>query len=181
MRLKSLKNDESLTYKGSGVNIDAGTELTRRIMNMVPGIGGFSGGFTLGDYKVVVGMDGVGTKLKLAFETGVHDTIGIDLVAMSVNDIVTCGAKPEGFLDYFGCSHLDVDLAEKVIKGIVDGCGQSGCEHKGPCRLLGGETAEMPGFYAEGNRWLCNSASEERFFYRWEKHSSWRCSYWSPF
>ncbi|OVA02568.1 AIR synthase related protein [Macleaya cordata] len=112
---------------------------------MAPGIGGFGGLFPLGDSYLVAGTDGVGTKLKLAFETGIHETIGIDLVAMSVNDIVTSGAKPLFFLDYFATSHLDVDLAEKVvIKGIVDGCQQSDCD------LLGGETAEMPDFYADG-------------------------------
>uniref|UniRef100_A0A1J3JVD4 phosphoribosylformylglycinamidine cyclo-ligase n=1 Tax=Noccaea caerulescens TaxID=107243 RepID=A0A1J3JVD4_NOCCA len=135
---------ESLTYKDSGVDIDAGTELVRRIAKMAPGIGGFGGLFPLGDSFLVAGTDGVGTKLKLAFETGIHDTIGIDLVAMSVNDIITSGARPLFFLDYFATSRLDVDLAEKVIKGIVDGCGQSNCA------LLGGETAEMPDFYAEG-------------------------------
>ncbi|KAH0918788.1 hypothetical protein HID58_026448 [Brassica napus] len=142
----SKKDDdtESLSYKGSGVDIDAGTELVRRIAKMAPGIGGFGGLFPLGDSYLVAGTDGVGTKLKLAFETGIHHTIGIDLVAMSVNDIVTSGAKPLFFLDYFATSRLDVDLAEKVIKGIVDGCGQS------DCALLGGETAEMPDFYAEG-------------------------------
>ncbi|KAG8061635.1 hypothetical protein GUJ93_ZPchr0003g17286 [Zizania palustris] len=135
---------EGMTYKGAGVDIDAGTELVRRIARMAPGIGGFGGLFPWGDDYLVAGTDGVGTKLKLAFETGIHDTIGIDLVAMSVNDIVTSGAKPLFFLDYFATSKLDVDLAEKVIKGIVDGCKQS------DCALLGGETAEMPGFYAEG-------------------------------
>ncbi|KAL5209166.1 hypothetical protein ABZP36_004789 [Zizania latifolia] len=134
----------AMTYKGAGVDIDAGTELVRRIARMAPGIGGFGGLFPWGDDYLVAGTDGVGTKLKLAFETGIHDTIGTDLVAMSVNDIVTSGAKPLFFLDYFATSKLDVDLAEKVIKGIVDGCQQS------DCALLGGETAEMPGFYAEG-------------------------------
>ncbi|XP_009624440.1 phosphoribosylformylglycinamidine cyclo-ligase, chloroplastic/mitochondrial isoform X2 [Nicotiana tabacum] len=134
----------SLTYKDAGVDIDAGSELVRRIAKLAPGIGGFGGLFPLGDSYLVAGTDGVGTKLKLAFETGIHDTIGIDLVAMSVNDIVTSGAKPLFFLDYFATSRLDVDLAEKVIKGIVDGCQQS------DCALLGGETAEMPDFYAEG-------------------------------
>lgn len=133
-----------LTYKDAGVDIDAGSELVRRIAKMAPGIGGFGGLFPLGDSYLVAGTDGVGTKLKLAFETGIHNTIGIDLVAMSVNDIVTSGAKPLFFLDYFATSHLDVDLAEKVIKGIVDGCQES------ECTLLGGETAEMPDFYAEG-------------------------------
>ncbi|KAK6150126.1 hypothetical protein DH2020_017651 [Rehmannia glutinosa] len=135
---------EALTYKDAGVDIDAGSELVRRIAKMAPGIGGFGGLFPLGDSYLVAGTDGVGTKLKLAFETGIHETIGIDLVAMSVNDIVTSGAKPLFFLDYFATSHLDVDLAEKVIKGIVDGCQQS------DCALLGGETAEMPDFYADG-------------------------------
>ncbi|KAH9764145.1 phosphoribosylformylglycinamidine cyclo-ligase [Citrus sinensis] len=135
---------EGLTYKDAGVDIDAGSELVRRIAKMAPGIGGFGGLFPLGDSYLVAGTDGVGTKLELAFETGIHDTIGIDLVAMSVNDIVTSGAKPLFFLDYFATSHLEVDLAEKVIKGIVDGCQQSDCV------LLGGETAEMPDFYAAG-------------------------------
>ncbi|KAL3755749.1 hypothetical protein ACJRO7_002752 [Eucalyptus globulus] len=140
----SAKMAESLTYKDAGVDIDAGSELVRRIAKMAPGIGGFGGLFPLGDSYLVAGTDGVGTKLKLAFETGIHETIGIDLVAMSVNDIVTSGAKPLFFLDYFATSHLDVDLAEKVVKGIVDGCQQA------DCALLGGETAEMPDFYAEG-------------------------------
>ncbi|KAK8565523.1 hypothetical protein V6N13_020622 [Hibiscus sabdariffa] len=147
-RLRSMSKDSGgpggLTYKDAGVDIDAGTELVRRIAKMAPGIGGFGGLFPLGDSYLVAGTDGVGTKLKLAFESGIHETIGIDLVAMSVNDIVTSGAKPLFFLDYFATSHLDVDLAEKVIKGIVDGCQQSGCA------LLGGETAEMPDFYAKG-------------------------------
>ncbi|KAL9385074.1 hypothetical protein Peur_022084 [Populus x canadensis] len=113
-----------LTYKDAGVDIDAGSELIRRIAKMAPGIGGFGGLFPLGDSYLVAGTDGVGTKLKLAFETGIHETIGIDLVAMSVNDIVTSGAKPLFFLDYYATSRLNVDLAEK--------------------------TAEMPDFYAEG-------------------------------
>lgn len=137
-------HEEGLTYKEAGVDIDAGSELVRRIAKMAPGIGGFGGLFPLGDSYLVAGTDGVGTKLKLAFETGIHDSIGIDLVAMSVNDIITSGAKPLFFLDYYATSRLDVDLAEKVIKGIVDGCQQS------DCALLGGETAEMPDFYAEG-------------------------------
>ncbi|KAL3682440.1 hypothetical protein R1sor_000462 [Riccia sorocarpa] len=133
-----------LTYKDAGVDIDAGAELVRRIAAMTPGIGGFGGLFPFGDSYLVAGTDGVGTKLKLAFDLDIHDTIGIDLVAMSVNDIVTSGAKPMFFLDYFATSRLDVDQAEQVIKGIVEGCKQSDCV------LLGGETAEMPDFYAEG-------------------------------
>ncbi|KAK7358810.1 hypothetical protein VNO77_00749 [Canavalia gladiata] len=149
---RSMKNNgmvaeasgQALTYRDAGVDIDAGSELVRRIAKMAPGIGGFGGLFPLGDSYLVAGTDGVGTKVMLAFETGIHDTIGIDLVAMSVNDIVTSGAKPLFFLDYFATGHLDVDVAEKVIKGIVDGCKQSDCV------LLGGETAEMPGLYKEG-------------------------------
>lgn len=141
---ESSSRNGGLTYKDAGVDIDAGSELVRRIAKMAPGIGGFGGLFPLGDSYLVAGTDGVGTKLKLAFDTGIHETIGIDLVAMSVNDIITSGAKPLFFLDYFATSRLDVDLAEKVIKGIVDGCQQS------DCALLGGETAEMPDFYAEG-------------------------------
>ncbi|KAL8121853.1 hypothetical protein AgCh_018549 [Apium graveolens] len=136
--------EDGLTYKSAGVDIDAGSELVKRIAKMAPGIGGFGGLYPFGDSYLVAGTDGVGTKLKLAFETGIHDTIGIDLVAMSVNDIVTSGAKPLFFLDYYATSRLDVNLAEKVIKGIVDGCQQS------ECVLLGGETAEMPDFYADG-------------------------------
>ncbi|XP_058735578.1 phosphoribosylformylglycinamidine cyclo-ligase, chloroplastic/mitochondrial-like [Vicia villosa] len=146
-RVVSVRADgkgKGLTYKDAGVDIDAGSELVRRIAKMAPGIGGFGGLFPLGDSYLVAGTDGVGTKLMLAFETGIHDTIGIDLVAMSVNDIVTSGAKPLFFLDYFATGHLDVDVAEQVIKGIVNGCKQS------DCALLGGETAEMPGLYKEG-------------------------------
>lgn len=141
---ESSSRGGGLTYKDAGVDIDAGSELVRRIARMAPGIGGFGGLFPLGDSYLVAGTDGVGTKVLLAFETGIHETIGIDLVAMSVNDIVTTGAKPLFFLDYFATGHLDVDVAEKVIKGIVDGCQQSDCV------LLGGETAEMPGLYKEG-------------------------------
>ncbi|XP_045816921.1 phosphoribosylformylglycinamidine cyclo-ligase, chloroplastic/mitochondrial-like isoform X1 [Trifolium pratense] len=183
----------SLTYRGAGVDIDAGSELVRRIAKMAPGIGGFGGFLPLDDGSyLVASMDGVGTKLMLALETGILDTIGIDLVAMSVNDVVTSGTKPLGFLDYYSTGHLDVDVAEKVmdvhlmlwfelcvywlnraycvsplvsfllliiqvIKGIVDGCKQSGCKQS-DCALLGGETAEMPGLYREGDFDLCGCA-----------------------
>ncbi|KAK3245758.1 phosphoribosylformylglycinamidine cyclo-ligase [Cymbomonas tetramitiformis] len=133
-----------MTYKDSGVDIDAGAELVRRIAKMCPDVGGFGGLFPFGDSYLIAGTDGVGTKLKLAFDLDKHDTVGIDLVAMSVNDIITSGAKPLFFLDYFATGALDVDKAEKVIAGIVEGCNQS------DCGLLGGETAEMPGFYPDG-------------------------------
>jgi len=142
---------EGMTYAAAGVDIDAGAELVRRIQRLSKDafsgvdIGGFGGLYPIGgDRYLVSGTDGVGTKLKVAFEVGKHDTIGVDLVAMSVNDIVTLGAKPLFFLDYFATSRLDVDKAEQVVKGIIDGCKGSDCV------LLGGETAEMPGFYEEG-------------------------------
>ncbi|GBF92059.1 phosphoribosylformylglycinamidine cyclo-ligase [Raphidocelis subcapitata] len=137
-------NGGGLSYKAAGVDIDAGDELVRRIQKLNPSIGGFSGLVPFGDSFLVAGTDGVGTKLKLAFDMNKHDTVGIDLVAMSVNDIVTSGAQPLFFLDYYATGALDVDAAEQVIKGIVEGCRQSGCQ------LLGGETAEMPGFYQKG-------------------------------
>ncbi len=133
-----------LSYKQAGVDISAGDELVHRIQKLNPNIGGFSGLVPFGDSYLVAGTDGVGTKLKLAFDMQKHDTVGIDLVAMSVNDIVTSGAAPMFFLDYYATGALDVDAAEQVIKGIVEGCRQAGCS------LLGGETAEMPGFYQQG-------------------------------
>jgi phosphoribosylformylglycinamidine cyclo-ligase len=136
--------EEGLSYKAAGVDIDAGEELVRRIQKLNPNIGGFSGLVPFGDSYLVAGTDGVGTKLKLAFDMNKHDTVGIDLVAMSVNDIITSGAAPLFFLDYYATGFLDVDAAEQVIKGIVEGCNQSGCS------LMGGETAEMPGFYQKG-------------------------------
>jgi len=146
-----------LSYRDAGVDIDAGDALVERIKplaartrrpGLLSGIGGFGGLFQVpAGYRepvLVSGTDGVGTKLKLAFALDVHDTIGIDLVAMSVNDILVQGAEPLFFLDYFACGHLDVDTAAAVVGGIARGCERSGCA------LLGGETAEMPGMYPDG-------------------------------
>jgi phosphoribosylformylglycinamidine cyclo-ligase len=143
-----------LTYRDSGVDIDAGDALVERIKpfakrtmrpEVLGGIGGFGALVEVSKkYRepvMVSGTDGVGTKLKLAFRMKKHDTIGIDLVAMNVNDILCSGAEPVFFLDYFACSKLDVDVAEQVLKGIAAGCEQAGCA------LIGGETAEMPGMY----------------------------------
>jgi phosphoribosylformylglycinamidine cyclo-ligase len=133
------------TYKHAGVNIDNGNEFVRRITKLNPTIGGFSGFVPFHDSLLVASTDGVGTKLNIATAMDKHDTIGIDLVAMSVNDIITCGAKPIFFLDYLATGSLDVDVAEIIIKGISEGCKMSDCV------LLGGETAEMPGFYRTGD------------------------------
>ena len=143
-----------LTYREAGVDIEAGDALVERIRPMaarttrpevLAGIGGFGALFEISKkYKnpvMVSGTDGVGTKLKLAFRMKKHDTIGIDLVAMSVNDILVSGAEPAFFLDYFACGKLDVGVAADVVKGIAEGCFQAGCA------LIGGETAEMPGMY----------------------------------
>ena len=151
------QDSPALSYRDAGVDIDAGDELVENIKpyakqtwrnGVLAGVGGFGALFEIArNYRepvLVAGTDGVGTKLKLAFELNRHGSIGVDLVAMSVNDILTQGAEPLFFLDYYACGKLDVATATEVIKGIAIGCAQAGCA------LIGGETAEMPGMYATG-------------------------------
>jgi phosphoribosylformylglycinamidine cyclo-ligase len=155
---ESEAQKERLSYRDAGVDIDAGNALVDRIKPLVRattrpevlgGLGGFGGLFALGqkyaDPVLVSGTDGVGTKLLLARALDRHDTIGIDLVAMCVNDILVTGAEPLFFLDYFACGKLEVDAAADVVAGIAEGCRQAGCA------LIGGETAEMPGMYGPGD------------------------------
>ena len=151
--------NKKLSYEDAGVSIEQGNELINRIKKttssthrpgVMGGLGGFGALFDIAslNYKhpiLVSGTDGVGTKIKLAIENNRHDAIGIDLVAMCVNDLIVQGADPLFFLDYFACSRLDVDVAETVINGIAKGCTLAGCS------LVGGETAEMPGMYAAGD------------------------------
>lgn len=150
---------KAVSYRDAGVDIDAGNRLVEALKPLArstrrPGadadLGGFGGLFDLkragfSDPVLVASTDGVGTKLKIAIETGLHVTVGIDLVAMCVNDLVVQGAEPLFFLDYFACGKLETEVAETVIAGIAEGCRQAGCA------LIGGETAEMPGMYADGD------------------------------
>src|SRR6201997_4189494 len=154
-----MRNEDGYTYAAAGVDVTAGNAMVERIKPLVratrrPGadaeIGGFGGVFDLKaagfvDPVLVAANDGVGTKVKLAIESGIHDTIGIDLVAMCVNDLVVQGAEPLFFLDYYATGKLSPEEAASVVKGIAGGCVEAGCA------LLGGETAEMPGLYAEGD------------------------------
>ena len=152
------RSASGLTYRDAGVDIEAGNELVQRIApaarrtrrpEMLGGVGGFAALASLptgyAEPVLVTGTDGVGTKLKLAIDQDRHDTVGQDLVAMCVNDVLVCGAEPFLFLDYYATAALNVDVAARVIEGIADGCELAGCT------LAGGETAEMPGFYQAGD------------------------------
>ena len=155
----------SITYKDAGVDIDKGDLFVERIGKMVrstyskavkSGVGGFASLYDIGGGKyLAAGTDGVGTKLKIAQTLGVHDSIGIDLVAMCANDVVCTGARPMFFLDYIGCGKLELSTSESIIKGVVEGCKQAGMA------LVGGETAEMPGMYDDGEYDLAGFAVGE--------------------
>lgn len=144
----------SISYADAGVDRDKGDLFVQRIQKMVrstytkavkSGVGGFASLYDQGGGRyLAAGTDGVGTKLKVAHQLGIHDTVGIDLVAMCVNDVVCTGARPMFFLDYIGCGKLDLAVSEAIVKGVVDGCKQAGVS------LVGGETAEMPGMYDDG-------------------------------
>ena len=154
----NYSNQTPSTYASAGVNIDAGNEVVRRIKphakrtftpGVLSGLGGFGALFQhdfsqYAEPLLVSSTDGVGTKLKLAFQLGKHDSVGRDLVAICVNDLICCGARPLFFLDYFATGKLSPDVAEDVVRGIADGCVDA------KCALIGGETAELPGFYTEG-------------------------------
>ncbi|MEM1192713.1 MAG: phosphoribosylformylglycinamidine cyclo-ligase [Pseudomonadota bacterium] len=158
-RISKAEDNAGEAYRRAGVDVDAGEALVQRLKPLAkstlrPGAGGDLGGFGglfdlqatgFADPVLVSGTDGVGTKLKVAIETGIHHTVGIDLVAMCVNDVLAQGAEPLFFLDYFATGMLDIDVAATVIEGIADGCRQAGCA------LIGGETAEMPGMYGDGD------------------------------
>src|ERR1700761_439315 len=154
-----MTEKQGLTYAGAGVDIDAGNAMVEKIKPLVRAtrrrgtdaeIGGFGGLFDLKaagfrDPILIAANDGVGSKIKIAIESGIHDTVGIDLVAMCVNDIIVQGAEPLFFLDYFATGKLDPRQAREVIAGIASGCNEAGCA------LVGGETAEMPGMYGDGD------------------------------
>lgn len=144
-----------ITYKQAGVDVAAGNEVVRRIRKFAKGVGFFGGFFKMGKNFLVGAADGVGTKLKIAFMMNKHDTVGIDLVAMNVNDIVATGAKPLFFLDYIGCQKVHPPTIEKIIKGIANGCKKAGC------LLLGGETAELADMYQPGEYDLAGFAVGE--------------------
>lgn len=139
-------------YLNAGVDINATQQLIKKLQSRFPHIGGFGGLYPWGEQYLVAGADGVGTKLKIATQLKQYDTIGIDLVAMCVNDIITTGAKPLFFLDYFATSYFDLEQATKILDGIIKGCELSSC------LLLGGETAQMPGLYQPGDFDMCGFA-----------------------
>ena len=184
-----MSESPGISYRDSGVDIDAGDALVERIKPLVKraqrpevlaGIGGFGALVELpAGYRrpvLVAGTDGVGTKLRLAIDTGRHDTIGIDLVAMCANDVVVQGAEPLFFLDYYATGKLDVAVAEAVIRGIVEGCVQAGAA------LVGGETAEMPGMYHGEDYDLagfCVGVVEKESIIDGRRHQRRRCGRWT--